>query len=486
MATVLDQFIIEIGLDPKKLTDGQKLAVAGARQTADDIRKIGQGIEKTGKSGAEYLGMLNSKLLALGGILTGGLTLAGVANFAGKMTNADAASGRLAYTLGTNVKQLDVWRNAAYLAGGSAQSITGDIQTLTNQFQDFAITGESSVIPWFRALNVQISDEKTGKMRDFAAIMKDLANQFQKMDPVKAAAFGRNMGFSQDTINLLVKGGDELERILKIAQAQSTMNEAAAEKARKLQESYRGLEEAATGWARALLNSVTPALIKVNEYMAKVYQDRDKYVDKRSIFGRVLDKMGLRKGEQSEKINTPGSAFTDKAEKEAFIRSEAIKRGISPDVAMAVSRSEGFNVYEGDEGSSFGAFQLHYGGVSRKHSSSGLGDTFTKKTGLDARDPSTEREQIKFALDEAAKGGWGPWHGWKGAQWAGISAGAGTALANEGGGGNTKPGGTSSTDVKIGTINIQTQATDAKGIASTIGPAIERNSFANQAQRGPE
>lgn len=485
MPTVLDQFIIEIGLDPKKLTAGQKLAVSNARQTAEDIRKIGEGIEKTGKSGAEYLGMLNGKLLALGGILTGGLTLAGVAGLAAKMTASDAATGRLAYTLGTNVKALDVWRNAAYLTGGSAASITGDIQTLTNQFQDFAITGESSVIPWFRALNVQISDEKTGKMRDFAAIMKDLANQFQKMDPVKAAAFGRNMGFSQDTINLLVKGGDELERILKLAQLQSTMNEAATENARKLQESYRGLENAVTGYARALLNALTPALIKTNEYLTKVYADRDKYVDKRSIFGRALDKMGLRKTDESNKIKTPGSAFSDKAEKEAFIRAEAVKRGISPDVAMAVARSEGFNVYEGDEKSSFGSFQLHYGGVSRTHSASGLGDTFTKKTGLDARDPSTERDQIKFALDEAAKGGWGPWHGWKGGQWAGISAGAGTALAGEAGGAN-KTGGPVNNDVKIGTINIQTQATDANGIASTIGPAIQRNGLANQAQRGPE
>jgi hypothetical protein len=42
---------------------------------------------------------------------------------------------------------------------------------------------------------------------------------------------------------------------------------------------------------------------------------------------------------------------------------------------------------------------------------SGLGDDFTRVTGLNARDPSTIDAQIDFALDQAAKGGWGPWHG---------------------------------------------------------------------------
>lgn len=106
---------------------------------------------------------------------------------------------------------------------------------------------------------------------------------------------------------------------------------------------------------------------------------------------------------------------------EDYIARAAMARGMDPEIALRVARSEGLRGYVGDEGSSFGPFQLHYGNVAGGGNRvSGLGDVFTQQTGLDARDPSTWRHQVDFSLDQAAKGGWSPWHGWKGSQWAGI------------------------------------------------------------------
>jgi hypothetical protein len=111
---------------------------------------------------------------------------------------------------------------------------------------------------------------------------------------------------------------------------------------------------------------------------------------------------------------------------EALIRAAAPPRGIDPNTAVAVARSEGLNAYTGDNGSSFGPFQLHYGGVAGGGNAvPGLGDEFTRQTGLNARDPSTVGSQINFALDQAAKGGWGPFHG---AARSGIGAQQGIGL----------------------------------------------------------
>lgn len=107
-----------------------------------------------------------------------------------------------------------------------------------------------------------------------------------------------------------------------------------------------------------------------------------------------------------------GAAPGSRDEQEAYIRQSAQMRGIDPETAVKVAKSEGLNAYTGDEGSSFGPFQLHYGGVARGGNAvPGLGDEFTKATGLNARDPSTWRAQVDFALDNAAKGGWSPFHG---------------------------------------------------------------------------
>lgn len=101
----------------------------------------------------------------------------------------------------------------------------------------------------------------------------------------------------------------------------------------------------------------------------------------------------------------------DVAALESYIRDAATKRGIDPDIAVRVARSEGLGpgiwqsnyVKNGKRETSYGPFQLLVGG--------GLGDKFQKLYGKSPEDPSTVYNQVDFALDEAAQGGWSPWYG---------------------------------------------------------------------------
>jgi hypothetical protein len=121
---------------------------------------------------------------------------------------------------------------------------------------------------------------------------------------------------------------------------------------------------------------------------------------------------------------------------EKYIRDYAASIGIDPDVAVRVAKTEALNVFDpdkpdrgGDGGSSFGPFQLHYGGVAKGMEARGLGDVFTERTGLNARDPSTWPQQVRFALDTAKQDGWRQWYGARDngiPRWAGIKEGAGT------------------------------------------------------------
>ncbi len=105
------------------------------------------------------------------------------------------------------------------------------------------------------------------------------------------------------------------------------------------------------------------------------------------------------------------------------ITKSAKKYGIDPNIALRVARSEGgLSQYAkpGDKGTSFGPFQLHYKNNIPGLSLGGLGDAFTKETGHRASDPKYWKEAVDFALRNAAKSGWGAWHGWKGSRRAGI------------------------------------------------------------------
>ncbi|RYH00302.1 MAG: tail length tape measure protein [Alphaproteobacteria bacterium] len=98
----------------------------------------------------------------------------------------------------------------------------------------------------------------------------------------------------------------------------------------------------------------------------------------------------------------------------AYIAKGAAARGIDPNIALKVAKSEGglssWNlqskfVKNGVQEPSFGPFQLYKGG--------GLGNDFMKKTGLDPALAQNGPAGVDFALDHAAKNGWGAWYGAK-------------------------------------------------------------------------
>lgn len=105
-----------------------------------------------------------------------------------------------------------------------------------------------------------------------------------------------------------------------------------------------------------------------------------------------------------------------------YIRRAAQARGIDPDVAVRVARSEGglSNPFRHGEGpapksqaagfgateNSYGPFQLYVSGTG-----AGLGDR-AMRAGID---PSKDWQKgIDFALDEVTRKGWGQWYGAKG------------------------------------------------------------------------
>ena len=90
-----------------------------------------------------------------------------------------------------------------------------------------------------------------------------------------------------------------------------------------------------------------------------------------------------------------------------YTRSVATKWGIDPDTAskiLAQESSYGQAKHPGDNGTSFGPFQLHFAADGRA-----MGDDFRRDTGLDPRDPKTWKDQVDYAMKRAAMGGWAPW-----------------------------------------------------------------------------
>lgn len=125
----------------------------------------------------------------------------------------------------------------------------------------------------------------------------------------------------------------------------------------------------------------------------------------------------------------------DIKEVESYIRVIAKQYGIDPEIAVRVAKSEGLApgvwqsnfVKDGKREQSYGPFQLYEGG--------GLGNKFKQLFGVSASDPSTWKQQVSFALQEAKKSGWSPWYGAARAgigNFEGIRSGASAPTTNQG------------------------------------------------------
>jgi len=110
------------------------------------------------------------------------------------------------------------------------------------------------------------------------------------------------------------------------------------------------------------------------------------------------------------------------SEIERYIRQAAAKRGIDPEIAVRVARSEGglndpvrqsLVKKNGRQEPSYGPYQLLIGGGNSGFPT-GMGND-ALRAGIDPRDPNQWQRGVDFALDGANANGWGAWYGAKAA-----------------------------------------------------------------------
>ncbi len=215
------------------------------------------------------------------------LATKGIKDFVSDITTSDAALGRMSKNIVVSTETLSAWQGAIQSVGGNASSITSSMMGLTQQFAQFAMTGRSDVIPYLRALGINVADAQ-GKMRPMDEIMLDLSDKFKAMGSVKANFFGRALGFDQDTINLMMKGRQELEKTLDDQKRLGVTSEADAKRAAELQKQISYTERAFTSFGRVILNEVTPYIIDLLKWFDEWIEKNGDWL-KQDIVSMVRD-----------------------------------------------------------------------------------------------------------------------------------------------------------------------------------------------------
>ena len=157
MANIIDTLIVALKLDASSLDKGASGAGAKLKglesqgaKTSGEVKKLGD----TSKSSASAVGELGSavgKFLALlGGTYA-------IKAFVSDLIDSSAALDRLSKNLNVSAGEITAWGNAAEELGGKASGVQASMSMLSKAQTQIAITGESSLVPYFNFLGVSLA-----------------------------------------------------------------------------------------------------------------------------------------------------------------------------------------------------------------------------------------------------------------------------------------------------------------------------------------
>ena len=263
MATVIDELVLRLGLDASQFTRGQEEFQRNLRKVQDETGTRGKEIEAAGNKMADAFRRVRNEVFALAASV---FAIRGLREFAQEIIQNEAAIGRWAKVIGMSTEDLSAWGGAAERAGGTMGATTGTLNGLMQQFQQFALTGQSQVVPYFRALGVQITDTE-GKMRPMGDILLDLADKFHAMSPERAESFGTALGLDQGTINLLIQGRQAVEQLLEAQRRLGVVHKEDAEAGQALINNLLDLQQAVRDVGRAIITDLAPDIEHMLEGM---------------------------------------------------------------------------------------------------------------------------------------------------------------------------------------------------------------------------
>lgn len=122
--------------------------------------------------------------------------------------------------------------------------------------------GDTSMVPFFNAFGVALLNAD-GKARDLDSIMLDLSDRFSKMDRVQAYNLAKSMGLDDGTINTLMLGRAEMEKMLEMQRNLYRSGEKEIQVSRELTQA-RGYLNAQWDSLKAMLaDALAPVLLKI-------------------------------------------------------------------------------------------------------------------------------------------------------------------------------------------------------------------------------
>lgn len=263
-ATIIESLAVLVGLD----ASGHK---QGALQVEKDQEGVRNAAEKTenelkehGKKAGEFFDTLKEAAVAFFAVMAG----AELKEFGEQTIKANAEALELAETLGVDVEQLERYQAAAELRGGNAEGFTASLKGLNENL----VAIEKHLPRFKRSLVIFGAaglSEAELKGKGLFDVLGMLADKFQGLSGAEGLALGQRMGLDEATIRLLREGREEVEKLADSTKDLVATREE-AEQSLKAEHAFAKLRLEGRRLGQTLLTMAMPAIMKVADALDRL------------------------------------------------------------------------------------------------------------------------------------------------------------------------------------------------------------------------
>ena len=190
----------------RDVADAADDAADALRREGNAGRNAGESIAGGAKEAADQTDRLKR---SIGAAIAAAGGIAAVMAYIGNT----AALDRTAESLGLSVERLQMWQGAAQAAGGEAEEIADRFRDLNDYIVDATKFDSGPLKELAAELGIGLTDA-AGKARSAEEVMLDLAAAFERVGEQEAVGYGMQLSFDPATIGLLQQGRGELETLL--------------------------------------------------------------------------------------------------------------------------------------------------------------------------------------------------------------------------------------------------------------------------------
>lgn len=284
MATLIDTLLVSLKLDGGDFKRDANDATKANKDLADSTKKATAESDKFAKS-------INNGVKALAGLFSAILVSTGMQKLIDDTAKANDQLNFLSKNLGMSATAVKRWQGAAEMSGGSADGMAASLSGLSKSLWDMVTMGDTSVLPYFNALNVGVI-KSNGELRNLDDILLDVSDSLSKMSRPQAYNFAKNMGFDDGTINMLLQGRREVEEYLALQKDIVVSSEQELEISRQLNKQNALVSRQWEGLKTLLANYLMPYALKFSEaisgFLNYLNRNRDTAVFVFKAIGAVI------------------------------------------------------------------------------------------------------------------------------------------------------------------------------------------------------